>query len=59
MLFPYFATLWNVSSVKDVSTRAAYALPKLMLPRPDILVLGLGYTTQVRVFHADSGSVMK
>jgi hypothetical protein len=51
MLFPFFATLWNVSSIDDASQCAAYALPKLMLPRPDILVLGLGYQSQVGPRH--------
>jgi hypothetical protein len=47
MLFPFFATVWNVSCIEDASQCAAYVLPKLMLPRPDILVLGLGFQSQV------------
>jgi uncharacterized protein len=47
-LFPHFATIWNVASRTELCP-AAFVLPKLLLPRPDLVVLGMGRSSQVRL----------
>lgn len=41
LVMPRFSTLWNVDGVNYISPNA-FALVKLVLPRPDVVVIGTG-----------------
>ena len=41
LVMPYFSTLWNVEQMQDI-TPQSFALIKLMVPRPDIVLIGTG-----------------
>lgn len=50
LLMPTYSTLWNVNNWNDVSP-AAFALIKMSIPRPDILLVGSGATCLVRTIQ--------
>lgn len=41
LIMPKFSTLWNVDEMDDIAPNA-FALVKLVLPRPDVVVIGTG-----------------
>lgn len=41
LIMPRFSTLWNIDSIDDI-TPNAFALVKLVFPRPDVMVIGTG-----------------
>ncbi|CAN8075206.1 unnamed protein product [Agarophyton chilense] len=41
IIMPFFSTVWNVDSIHQVSP-SSFALVKLIVPRPDIMLVGTG-----------------
>lgn len=61
LVMPFFSTIWNVDHFERI-TPSSLALVKLVVPRPDILVLGTGATLLVSPFlfcTSCSSSVMR